>query len=285
MYRIQIDDSHWQTTLPHIIEPLSEEWLPGLLLRCGQVNGWLSGTVIRMLLRKGGNRGIPNQIDMTVPSTINLVDLAKLLASTEEQIIATTYERELARLYHSANPLGMFLARKRRFHICPRCLQEFGTILRSAQWTALDVCPLHKIALQARCSCGRLLRPFGVRANPFTCDACSQAWMTLPSPMFPFDDSKNRLLEWYTFLLDNGTPEHLVSIQMEVLRRWETHPTSPYKPSRLAISAFLANHHRTIEYLCKFAVQVGMSVNDLPNVTHEVSGDVSVKDGKGEFQR
>lgn len=43
MKPITIDDPAWYTTFPHLVEPREDEWLPGLLLHCDEVNHWQSG--------------------------------------------------------------------------------------------------------------------------------------------------------------------------------------------------------------------------------------------------
>jgi hypothetical protein len=43
MQPVLLDDPAWQTTFPHRVTPLHEEWLAGLLLRCDEVNHWASG--------------------------------------------------------------------------------------------------------------------------------------------------------------------------------------------------------------------------------------------------
>jgi len=51
MEPIYISDPAWQTTFPHLVAPLDDEWLAGLLLRCDEVNGWDSGETVSSLLR------------------------------------------------------------------------------------------------------------------------------------------------------------------------------------------------------------------------------------------
>lgn len=41
---ILFGDPRWSTTLPHRVQPVPDEWLVGLVLRCDLVNGWAAGT-------------------------------------------------------------------------------------------------------------------------------------------------------------------------------------------------------------------------------------------------
>src|SRR5437660_10366784 len=52
MPRIHISDPVWQRTFPHLVAPLRNEWLAGLLLRCDEMNLWRSGTTVTHLLRE-----------------------------------------------------------------------------------------------------------------------------------------------------------------------------------------------------------------------------------------
>jgi hypothetical protein len=51
MQTIYISDPEWQETFPHRVAPLPDEWLPGLLLRCDEVNDWDSGKTLMHLRR------------------------------------------------------------------------------------------------------------------------------------------------------------------------------------------------------------------------------------------
>jgi hypothetical protein len=35
MHKIHISDPAWRTTFPHVVAPLPNEWIAGVLLRCG----------------------------------------------------------------------------------------------------------------------------------------------------------------------------------------------------------------------------------------------------------
>src|SRR5712692_4669670 len=110
MQTIYIDDPAWQTTFQHLVAPQHDEWLPGLLLRCDEVNHWESRATLAHLLRLGPEKfhrcwrtGTPNLI--VIPhSSLNLDYLDQLLAIPASALLATTYHAELARIYDTAKP-------------------------------------------------------------------------------------------------------------------------------------------------------------------------------------
>ncbi len=53
MHAIHISDPAWRTTFPHLVAPLPNEWIAGVLLRCDERNFWGSGTALGHVLRKG----------------------------------------------------------------------------------------------------------------------------------------------------------------------------------------------------------------------------------------
>jgi hypothetical protein len=48
MQPVYITDPAWRTTFQHLVAPLPNEWLLGLLLRCDEVNDWNSGTTFTL---------------------------------------------------------------------------------------------------------------------------------------------------------------------------------------------------------------------------------------------
>src|SRR5712691_6440764 len=48
-----MDTPAWQQTLPRRVTPFPDEWLPGLLLRCDEVNHWESRATLAYLLSPG----------------------------------------------------------------------------------------------------------------------------------------------------------------------------------------------------------------------------------------
>jgi hypothetical protein len=48
---VAITDPKWSQTLPHLVTPRGDmdESLPGLLLRCDEINGWPSGATLGLL--------------------------------------------------------------------------------------------------------------------------------------------------------------------------------------------------------------------------------------------
>lgn len=186
MQTIYIDDPAWQTTFPRLVAPRRDEWLPGLLLRCDEVNGWGSRTTLAHLLRPGPEKfhrcwrtGTPNLI--VIPhSSLNLDYLAQLLAAPTSALLATTYHAELARIYDTARPLPRHLNPSFSFHVCPACLVEARLLQRTLTLPHNTFCPQHQVAFVGTCQCGTALQLFHRQALPFTCHTCGLHWAHLP---------------------------------------------------------------------------------------------------------
>lgn len=102
MKKLFLNEFTWNVTFPHLVTPLQDEWLPGLLLRCDAANHWESGMATTHLFRSTsrsllrGRKGKPNWI--VVPLSA-LEYMAQVLAIPVSTLLATTYQKELMRLY------------------------------------------------------------------------------------------------------------------------------------------------------------------------------------------
>lgn len=222
----------WQTTFPHRIEPLPDEWLPGLLLRCDEVNHWGSRTTLAHLLRPGPEKfhkcwrtETPNLI-VIVRKALNLNYLAQLLALPTSALLATTYGAELTRIfgYSLTRPLPRHLNPSFSFHLCPACVAEARLLRRTLTLAHITLCPEHQVALLNTCQCGTALRLFHRQARPFTCHTCGLDWADLPQieAMPSRLASEQQLLSWYAFFFSHGTPQllwkaiqHINGVSME----------------------------------------------------------------------
>ena len=97
---IGVDDPCWLTTLPHLVQPLADEWLVGLLLRCDLANGWSAGITGRYLRGSPTAPPISNQTlsAFAIARSFNLPRLATVLALPLDALRQTTFEAELMRL-------------------------------------------------------------------------------------------------------------------------------------------------------------------------------------------
>ena len=206
MKPIFLDDPAWQTTFPHWVTPLDDEWLASLLLRSDEVNHWASGETLRFLIHSTGQPGFgPKSSLIVVPLPI-LDSFAQCLMSSSERLLATTYAAELARLYPPvwyapekepapANLLGRHyrrenwvrrpaspkeIATERRLHLCPACIAQTRSMIRTVVLPHLHACPIHLVALQEHCPCGRPLSFFSLEKPPFTCGTCGLDWGQWP---------------------------------------------------------------------------------------------------------
>src|SRR2546421_4283474 len=105
---IPLSDPAWKTTFPFLVEPRENEWVTGLLLHCDEANLWGSGTTLTHICRMNEKTAKSNST-LIVPSGLSLDALADALAVPHESIVATTYQRELARIYGVADPRPLAL--------------------------------------------------------------------------------------------------------------------------------------------------------------------------------
>ncbi len=216
MPRIHISDPAWQITFPHLVAPLHNEWLAGLLLRCDERNLWRSGTTVTHLLREVSKEQVISLdlLNLIVPSSsLPLESLARLLAVQTSAIIATTYLAELSRFYHTQEPHPMQLASSLAFHLCPVCVAESRLLTRTLTLPHITTCLQHQVMLVENCQCGTPLRLFQRRMPPFTCSTCGQDWAELPRLEADPEciKSAEQHLLFYEFFLTKGTPELLAS--------------------------------------------------------------------------
>ena len=128
MQPISLGEATWNATFPHRVMPLQDEWLPGLLLRCDEVNHWGSRTTLTHLLAAGPEkfhrcwRTANPLLAVIQPSSLNLDSLAQCLALPTSLLLATTYHVELAHLYGPKRLHPRLLSETFTFHLCPACL-------------------------------------------------------------------------------------------------------------------------------------------------------------------
>lgn len=210
---ISLGERTWSTTLPHRVVPHDDEWLPGLLLRSDEVNHWASRTTLSYLLSPGPEKfhrswrtGTPN-FTVIPPFSLNLDFLAQALAISTETLLATTYHRELARLYGTSRPHSRHFQRIFSFHLCPACFTKDRRLLRTLALPHITLCTQHQVVLQKDCTCGAPLSLFHRSTLPFMCHLCGKDWATLPR----IEGTPERLeLEqkyraWYDLFFSQGT--------------------------------------------------------------------------------
>lgn len=214
MQQLSIDDPRWLATVPQLVNPKDDEWLPGLLLRCDAANGWNSRTTVAHLTRLGNQRllklgqsDIPNLV-VWGAGTEYLQQVAQLLALSPRQVRGTTYTDELARLFHSPKLHATLLTMVFSFQLCPVCVAEARLLRRVLVLPYLDVCLEHRVALRQTCLCGARLRIFAKRTAPFSCHQCGLDWGELPRQSIVGEQLMlaEQVLAWYTFFLTVGTP-------------------------------------------------------------------------------
>lgn len=213
MNKIFLNEVAWRNTFPHRVLPLQDEWLPGLLLRCDEENGWGCRTTLSHLLAPGPEKfhrcwrtETPNLI-VVQPSSLNLGYLAQLLALPINILLATTYHTELARLYGEFRLHPKLLNDAYSLHICPACLAETRILRRTLTLPHITHCPRHLLSLLYQCQCGAPLHLFHRQVDPFTCYICGIDWAELPQ--IEADASvlvlEQNWLVWYEFFFSQGT--------------------------------------------------------------------------------
>src|SRR5258708_39617579 len=111
MMPIVLGDLAWQTTFPHRVAPLPDEWLTGLLLRCDEGSHWESGGTFRYLLHSTDHPGFgPDASLLVVPFSL-LECLAQLLMIAPQLLLPRTYSAALAGHHRSDEPHPNLLLR------------------------------------------------------------------------------------------------------------------------------------------------------------------------------
>ena len=214
MRTIYISDPEWQETLPHLVVPLPDEWLPGLLLRCDDNNDWSSGALARYLLH--AMHSTLSDLNLITPSLTFLEHFAQTISIPISTVEATTYRPELARLSGTAYP---FFRLDYLHLVCPECIAQQRLLRRIPALPGIKCCTQHHLKLQSWCCCGQKLRFFSPKARPFACPACGLDWGMLPreEPTEQNITDDHRLLSYYMFFFSEGTP-HLFFSALDLLR-------------------------------------------------------------------
>jgi TniQ len=262
MQTLSPGDLDWFTTFPHRVSPIADEWLPGLLLRCDEANGWGSGTTFRYLREHTQLERLASGPQLIVMPATLLERLAQLLLIPEKSLLPTTYHAELARLYDSPHPHGRHFSPQYTFHVCPACVAHTRLLTRTLVWPSLHYCPLHQIELRNRCQCGAVLWLFSGKTAPFTCVACGLDWGALPHRQIPRTrvQRERQLRSFYEYFLASGTPRGM-EYATEILRQqqkdksglsWREHPkVIPYRKKF------------SLGYVVERLVSAGVSVQDI----------------------
>jgi hypothetical protein len=209
MQTIYISDPEWQETFPHRVAPFPDEWLPGLLLRCDEVNDWDSGTTLKHLRRSTKWQSEMHDPTLIVPSSLKFDHLARWLAVPRVDLLATTYLLELARCYGTFNLFNRHLTAQFEFCLCPVCLAQDRLLRRIFTLPSIMCCPQHHVKLLNVCQCGSQLRLFSKQTQPFTCHCCCLDWAKLPRCRAEPENIsfEQTILTYYEFFFSRGTHE------------------------------------------------------------------------------
>lgn len=211
---IGCDDPRWRSSVPHLVTPLADEWLVGLVLRCDLANGWPAGTMGRRLRRSPTSLTILDKSlgAFATARTLDLGRLAELLAVPLPSLQRTTFEAGLDRLRIPGQVTPRRLAIARPFRVCPACIAAHRLIARAHILPLVDTCLEHETLLEPACPCGARLRPFH-RAEPFSCPECRALWRELPRRRA--DDAtlalNARLLTLFHFFLERGDADSIAN--------------------------------------------------------------------------
>jgi len=269
MHDIHISDPAWRTTFPHLVAPLPNEWIAGLLLRCDERNRWGSGTTLNHVLRPESNRSSMNDFSSIVPTAIDLEALAQALALPVSAIGATTYLAELARLYDAEHPHTKLLSSSFAFHLCPACIAEERKLSRLLTLPHITHCPQHRLSLVKSCQCGAPLRLFHRQAQPFSCHQCGLDWRNLPQHQVDPErlEMEQYLLLFYDFFLTKGTPELLAStirlIYDSVVEKGRIRAPLPDEDAQTASDEKPYHRSTSLGYLVHSLWQLDLSPRDV----------------------
>ena len=211
---ISLVDIRWFQSFPLVVRPCTDEWFVGLLLRCDEANLWESGGTLAHVLQSAERTKQKKGANLVVPDVRVIGQLAECLALSTEQVLATTFYKELARCYGTGSPHAAQLNRVLPVRMCPDCVRSTRLLMRSLVLTHLHFCPFHHVALISSCQCGAHLKLFGADAPPFVCSECKMHWGSLPSPLARPEQMRQEQKVWsfYNFFLKQGTPQILAKV-------------------------------------------------------------------------
>jgi hypothetical protein len=278
MQYFEICDPRWLITFPHPIAPREDEWLPGLLLRCDEANGWFSGTTATYIARLAtGPQTLGRPALFVVASVFELPLLAERLAVAPHEILATSFIPPLQRLYAAAALNAALLGPAPPFRICPECLAQDRLLHRSLALASIEHCPIHQLVLQTTCCCGVPLRPFARLINPFTCRGCSLLWSKLPR--VPADPASLRVeaqfLSLYQFFLAQGTSE-IMAHALRLIRASQGKNAGQGAMLSGSVPLFKNTYHSgtvSLAFLVANLVRQGISVEDISQPAYPLSKD------------
>lgn len=218
---LHLSDPAWLGTLPRRVAPYQDEWLPGLLLRCDEINHWECGTTLTYL---NGKTSWHTKSHWIVPPPILLDSFTNILAVSLQILLKTTYLLELSRCYGTQYPNIAQLGSPLLFRLCPQCIGECQFLMRTTILPHIMCCPVHRLTLVERCQCGVWLKPFSSQAQPFTCSVCSLHWACLPR--LPATSERvildQKVLSCFELFFTQGTPQllaHALQLIREKLKK------------------------------------------------------------------
>ena len=217
--RIFLNEPSWNSTFPHRVTPLADEWLSGLLLRCDEMNHWPSGATNAYLLRNSTYNVSQSTHHILIPPLWLLEDLSEFLAVPLQLLHTTTYLPELTHIYQlSKLPYSTLLNSSFSFRFCPECARN-RMFRRALMLAHITCCSLHRLAFCQLCPCGTPQRLFCLQAQPFTCHHCGLDWADFPQFSVSPEEVllSNKLLKWYEVLFSRGTPA-LFSSALKLIR-------------------------------------------------------------------
>ncbi len=209
---VPLSDPAWQTTVPRLVTPCTDEWLAGLLLRCDELNHWNSGATcapyVQSLHLPPRLKRVVRASALIVPPVPLLAYLIQAFAIPKSQLLATTYQSELARLYGDSQWNEVLLNNAVLFRFCPECIAENRLLRRQLLLPLVACCPSHQMMFVDTCHCGSPQELFVRRALPFTCSRCGMDWGQFPRWQAPPEriEVEHKRLLWYEFFFSRGTP-------------------------------------------------------------------------------
>lgn len=250
---ISISDPAWATTFPHIIFPLENEWIVGVLLRCDLANLWESGGTLAYVLGPGHRARRMQGVELL--TEIHFKKLGRALDLPLKKIAATTYQPELLRLYRRGG-VSLLSASAPPFHLCPTCIAEASFLPRILALPGLTLCLQHQTQLATHCQCGVKLQPFHSQAAPFSCPKCAWEWSKLP--VFPADpaqiEREQKLLEAFSTFFAIGSPNFLAqAFQIICARQEKTASLLSQDPTAYPLEFFVGS-----------CLKLGISLSETP---------------------
>lgn len=193
------EQSEFHETLPFIISPCQGESLYGYLLRLDHINGFASGTILRMIKKHSTGLTPYNRPGLYILGTIfNLQALSVLVNVPYDIICDLTLSSSVKRLFRIETAYPSLIGYSNHFKICPKCIEELKMPLIHV-FQNISICLEHNIYLSSKCSCGNRIVLFSPESHYSCCPNCDMPYKGLPQQRIEFNSREYVQQEYFYY--------------------------------------------------------------------------------------